>query len=478
MAVPVPGRSAMLELSPRVRAALAAALLPSLALSLCLTPLAAGLAAAAPAAAPPAACVGRAAVQIEPRSFRLANGMTFLIVERPDPARVAAGWVVGVGSADDPTGATGASHLLEHMMFKGTRTIGVRDANELDALYGRAGATSLNAFTRNDLTAYFVSLPANEIELWFWLESDRLLAPVFRDLEGERKVIEQERQRDESTPRGRFQSQFNALFWRAQPYRAPILGWPSDLAAVAVAGAEHHFQAGYTPGNLTAVLVGHLDRQRIEDLAQRYFGRLPAAPAPHRTPTAEPEQLAETRMNAAVDGPAEIEIRYHSVPFRHPDSYALEVLAGLLNGPGGRLAAALLAAESADEAAAEQVSLRRAGFFAVTARARGDHGPEPLEQAWYEVLRRLQEEAVSPAELERVRDRIAADTFRRLREPLFLLVQLLTAAGLGDWHDLDEHACRVAAVSAEDVRRVARAYFQPRNRTVGLYRSARETGKP
>jgi predicted Zn-dependent peptidase len=467
----------MIKLSRRVRAALAPTWLAALALPLCVAPLAAAPAAEA-VAGRPAACAGSSALHLGMQSFQLANGMTFLIVERPDPARVAAGWVARVGSADDPTGATGASHLLEHMMFKGTQTIGVQDPNELDVLYGRAGATSLNALTRNDLTAYFVSLPANEIELWFWLESDRLLAPVFRDLEGERKVIEQERQRDESAPRGRLQSQFNALFWRAQPYHAPILGWPSDLAATSVADAERHFHASYTAGNLTAVLVGHLDRALIEDLAHRYFARLPAAPAPPRTLTAEPEQLAETRMNAAVDGPAEVEIRYHSVPFQHPDSYALEMLAGLLNGPNGRLAGALLAAESADQAMAEQVSLRRAGFFSVTARARGDHGPEGLEQAWYDVLRRLQEEIVSPAELERVRNRLAADTFRRLEEPLFLLVQLLTAAGLGDWHDLNEHTCRITAVSAEDVRRVARAYFEPRNRTVGLYRTAGEPGKP
>jgi predicted Zn-dependent peptidase len=467
----------MVKLPLRFSAVLAPTLLSALALPSGPAPLAAAPAAEVPAGRP-AACAGSSALHLGTQSFRLANGMTFLIVERPDPARVAAGWVAGVGSADDPTGATGASHLLEHMMFKGTRTIGVEDPNELDVLYGRAGATDLNAFTRNDLTAYFVSLPANEIELWFWLESDRLLAPVFRDLENERKAIEQERQGDASTPRGRLQSQFNALFWRAQPYHAPIFGWPSDLAATSVADAERHFHASYTAGNLTAVLVGHLDRAQIEALAHRYFDRLPAAPAPPRTPAAEPEQLAETRMNAATDGPAELEIRYHSVPFEHPDSYALEVLAGLLNGPNGRLAAALLAAEKADQATAEQVSLRRAGYFSVTARARGDQAPEALEQAWYGALHRVQEEAVAPAELERVRDRLAADTFRHLREPLFLLVQQLVAAGLGDWHDLDEHTCRLAAVTAEDVRRVARTYFEPRNRTVGLYRPAPPAGEP
>ena len=201
-----------------------------------------------------------------------------------------------------------------------------------------------------------MSVPANRIELWFWLESDRLLAPVFRDLEGERKVIEQERQRGESTPRGRLESSFNALFWQAHPYRWPGLGWPSDAAAITVQDAERHFHAHYGPANLTAVLVGDLDRPRIAALARRYFGRLPAAPEPRRTPTTEPEQQAEKRMYATVEGPPQLLVRYHTVPFLHPDSYALEVLAGLLNGATGRLSALVAGDGVAAEASAGQSS--------------------------------------------------------------------------------------------------------------------------
>jgi zinc protease len=414
------------------------------------------------------------AMRLDVETVRLDNGMTFLLVEHPDPARVAAGWTAHVGSADDPAGLSGVSHVLEHMMFKGSRTIGVSDPNELDALYARAGATNLNAFTRTDLTSYFVSVPANELELWFWLESDRLLSPVFRGLEGELKVIEPERQREEAQPRDKLGTQLNALFWQALPYRWPPIGWPSDAAAISAEAAERHFHTYYGPGNLTAVLVGHFDHARVAELARRYFGRLPAAPAPPRTLTAEPEQQAETRMLGSVDGAAELQVRYHTVPFRHSDSYALEVLAGLLDGGSGRLEAALVNGGEgvADQAEAAQISYKRAGFFSLTARARGDHGPEQLEQAWSEVLRRLQEEPVPAAELGRVKNRMAVDAFRQLREPFYLMVQLLVAAGEGDPGYLEEHARRIAEVSAEDVRRVARTYFQPRNRTVGLYRPA------
>jgi predicted Zn-dependent peptidase len=448
---------------------------PATAAALLLLSMAAG--AQEPAPPVPVACSSGTHFGLQ--SFRLANGMTFLLVEHPDPARVAAGWIAHVGGADDPAGLTGISHVTEHMMFKGTHTIGVQDANELDAIYNRAGATLLNAFTRNDFTAFVVSLPANELELWFWMESDRLLAPVFRGLDSERMVIEQERQRAESTPWSRQQAQFNALFWKTHPYRWPLFGWPAHVAAISVADIERHFQTYYSPSNLTAVLVGHLDRARIEELARRYFGRIAARPEPPRIPVKETGPLTETRLNAVIEGQAQLQIRYHTVPFRHPDSYPLEVLAGLLNGPRGRLQIALVqTAALAQQATAEQTSEQRGGFFSLIARASGDHEPEELERAWAEVIDGLAAQPVPQDEVERVKNRLIANYFSNLGSPPFLMVEMLTEAGMGDWKELDDHACRLAAVSAEDVRRVVRTYFAPPNRTVGLYRAARRERRP
>jgi len=322
-----------------------------------------------------------------------------------------------------------------------------------------------------------VSLPANELELWFWMESDRLLAPVFRGLDSERMVIEQERQRAESTPWSRQQAQFNALFWKTHPYRWPLFGWPAHVAAISVADIERHFQTYYSPSNLTAVLVGHLDRARIEELARRYFGRISARPEPPRIPVKETGPLTETRLNAVIEGLAQLQIRYHTVPFRHPDSYPLEVLAGLLNGARGRLQIALVQTSAlAEQATAEQTSEQRGGFFSLIARASGDHEPEQLERAWAEVIDRLATQPVPQDEIERVKNRLIANYFRNLGSPPFLMVEMLTEAGLGEWKELDDHACRLAAVSAEDVRRVVRTYFAAPNRTVGLYRRPAGSG--
>jgi predicted Zn-dependent peptidase len=405
-------------------------------------------------------------VSLDSQVLRLDNGMTFLLVDRPAAGVVAAGWVVRVGSADDPAGQSGISHLLEHMMFKGTRTLAGPD--DYDRIYGRAGATSINAFTTPDLTAYFVSVPANRLELWFWMESNRLLEPVFGGLQAEHQVIAEEKRRREATPTGPFGDQLDALFWQEHPYRRPRLGLPSDVGALTEPNALHHFQTWYRPANLTAVLVGRFDRGRAAELARRYFGRLPAAPAPERAPVPESAQRAERRMLAECDCPSQVELRYHTVPFLHADADALDVLAALLDS---RLRQALIISGLASAASVEQSSFARAGYFAVRAQvAKPDVSPEQLEQAWYDVLRRLQQEPVPAGELERVEDGLVADGLRRLEDPFALMVQLLTFAGRGDWRYLQEQPRRIRAVTAADVQRVAQTWFRPENRTVALFR--------
>jgi len=470
----------------------------------------------------------QAAVQtgLDVEVLRLDNGMTFLLVDRPAGASVAAGWVARVGSADDPAGQTGLAHFLEHVMFKGTRTIGTTDGrreaelerqeeetaeslrrlrgeaagggadgarqsqelqdrllqiagqrrllqvpDEYDRIYSRAGATGINAFTTADLTAYFLSLPANRLELWFWMESDRLLDPVFRDFATERQVIAEERRQGESTPTGPFADQLEALFWQAHPYRWPRLGWPADVETLTPQDAVRHFRAWYGPGNLTAVLVGRFDRARVRELAKRYFGRLPPVAEPRRVSAREPEQRAETRLLADCNCAPQLEMRYHAVPFLHADAAALEVLAGLLDGRAGRLYQGLVLGPRLASAGSAALSpLARAGWFAVRLQAAEAVPLERLEQCWAEVLRPLQQEPVADRELARVKSSLMAEGFRQLEDPFALMVRLLTDAGQGDWHALEEQPQRLAAVTAEDVLRVARTYFRPENRTVALFR--------
>jgi predicted Zn-dependent peptidase len=495
-----------------------------------------------PAAGRTASAVGAAHVPV--RTFQLPNGMRFLLVPRPEMSTVVAGWVAHVGSSNEHPGITGLAHLFEHMLFKGTRTIGTKDIqkdlaiiaeqeqlqeqirqqyrlqrarwrqgeiadpfgtegrtpelvelekkfqqlveeqrqvmvkNEYDSIYQGAGASGKNAATTQDLTLFFVTVPANKVELWFWMESDRLYQPVFREFYSERDVVHEERRlRIESTPTGRFDEEFDALFWEAHPYHWPVVGWPSDLRVISKDEADRFFKLYYAPNNVTGVLVGNFDPVQVEALARRYFGRLEASPPPPDVATLEPEQLAEKRMLAECDCPPQVTVRYHTVPFEHRDGYALDVLAGVLNGNTGRLYKSMvLARPIASAVAASQDSRKWAGAFEVTLQAKGEHTPEELEAAWYEQLARLQNEPVSAEELQKVKNQIAADAFRRLQNPFFLMLQLAWYDGLGDWQYLNEWAPRTLAVNAADVQRVARQYFAPANRAVALYR--RKPGAP
>src|SRR5437867_1346884 len=262
----------------------------------------------------------------------LDNGMRLLMVPRKGDPNVSAGWIAKVGSVNERPGITGMSHLFEHMMFKGTHTIGtsnikeelkfidemdavknelrkeqwvltekqrlgdIEDINdpknrssrhrelltelgtlqkrekdlivrdEFDRIYTSAGASGMNAGTDQDWTLYFINVPANKLELWFWMESDRLSNPVFREFYSERDVVREERRlRTESTPTGKFQEQFESMFWQSSPYSWPVVGWPSDLDGITREEAKAYFDTNYAPNNISACLVVDFEVPRSEE---------------------------------------------------------------------------------------------------------------------------------------------------------------------------------------------------------------------
>jgi len=476
--------------------------------------------------------------QVPVMEFELDNGLKMLLVPRPEMTTVSAGWVAHVGSANERPGITGLSHLFEHMMFKGTPTIGTtnikrdleiiaeqediqeqirqiyreqrrqyrlglnedpfdpegrtpeqieleqqfdvlveeqRDLmikDEFDKIYTTAGGSGMNAGTTEDLTLYFITVPANKLELWFWMESDRLMDPVFREFYSERDVVHEERRmRTESTPTGKFGEQFEAMFWESHPYSWPVVGWPSDLKVISKQQADDYYATYYAPNNLTVAMVGNFDPEEVKQLANQYFGRIPRGKiAPPDVVTLEMEQLAEKRMKAECDCQPQVEVRYHTVPFMHVDSYALDVLAALMNGRTGRLYKSMvLGSEIASSANAGQDSKKYAGAFSFGAETKGDATPEQLEAAWYGELQRLLEEPISVDELQKVKNNAAADSYRRLESPFFLALQLMFYDGLGDWRFLNEGTDRMLAVTADDVKRVGRKYFTTENRSVATY---------
>ncbi len=455
----------------------------------------------------------------------LDNGMRFLLVERPQASTVAAGWVARVGSADEPRGGTGVSHLLEHLLFKGTRTVSARQLElelgllgdldrtaaeiarlearpkssarserkleeqrarfaqlqklarkaaflgEFSLFYSQAGATGLNANTLEDLTMFYVTLPAEKLELWFWLESDRLRHPVFREFYKEKQVIAEERRlRVGSTPTGELDETYRKLFWGALPYAWLPLGEPEDLAGASRAAVRDFFDRHFAASNLTAVLVGNFDRERVERLARRYFGRLAAGQASNRRPTLEAPAPRPEPLIAECDCPPQVQIRYPTVPFRHPDSYRLQVLAGVLNGRTGRLYRSLvLDRQLAYSASVLQHPLRRAGSFLFVAESRGDTDPRALEAAWSDVVDRLGRESFSDDELHKVKNQITADAYRRLQDSSSLMRQLLIYDGLGEWRHINDWPDRILRVGKTEVVDVARRYLQQGRPARALY---------
>src|SRR5262245_15798971 len=309
------------------------------------------------------------AQQIPVIEKHLPNGFKLLMVERHEEPRIAGGWVVKVGSANERLGITGIAHLFEHMMFKGTPTLGTKDAkrdleliaeqervhdllrqeeaamrlafrrgelgdvtkqenftpryreleaefkkliaeqrqllvkNEFDRVYTIAGASGMNAFTSEDMTGYFITVPANKLELWCWMESERLLRPVFREFYAERDVVyEERRMRVESTPIGKFTEQFTAMFWDSHPYSWPVLGWPSAIPAISKAQADEFYALYYQPQNITLILVGDFKSAEAEEQVTKYFGRISKGTRPPPdVVTLEVPQPAEKRMNAEAE---------------------------------------------------------------------------------------------------------------------------------------------------------------------------------
>ena len=343
---------------------------------------------------------------------------------------------------------------------------------DFSRIYSGQGASGMNAGTSYDFTLYFVNVPANKLELWFWMESDRLLNPVFREFYAERDVVHEERRlRTDSTPTGKFEEQFNSLFWQSSPYSWPVVGWPSDLEGITRAEALEFFDLYYAPNNLTAALVGDFDPDEAKALAERYFGRLSRGDRPPPQPrTREMPQMSEKRMHAYAETNPQVVVRYHSVPDGHVDEPALVVLGQLLNDRTGRLYRALVEDQGvATRASGGQSGFKFEGMFELRGVAAEGHTPEEVEQALYAEMERLKTEPVDERELQKVKNQNAASDFRQLQGNFFLMYSMLMREAYRGWETLNTDPPLYDAVTADDIMRVAGTYFEPENRTVAIY---------
>jgi predicted Zn-dependent peptidase len=456
--------------------------------------------------------------------FTLANGLHFIVAERHEAPVVSFHTWVNAGSVNDPAGETGLAHMFEHMAFKGTETIGTRDWPEekaaldsIEEVYDRLeaernrgpkadqgsigalelrlkmaidraqsfvepneytrvieenGGVELNAGTARDSTQYYYSLPSNRIELWFLLESQRFLHPVFREFYKERDVVmEERRMRVESSPQGKLQEAFLAAAFEAHPYHNPPGGWPTDIANLRRSEAKAFFDKYYVPSNVTIAIVGDVNPTEAKRMAERYFGPWQARPLPPLLHTEEPPQPGpKTAIVDSISQPFEL------VGYKRPDHYdkddaVFDVIQLILSGGRtGLLYKDLIQnkkiALSATGVANYPSSRYPHLFMFVLAPSLG-HTLEENQKALDDLLLQFESQPVDATALARAKMQARAGVIRRLANNSGLASLLTTyAVAYGDWRKLFTVIDDLNKVTAVDVQRVALRYFVPARRTV------------
>jgi predicted Zn-dependent peptidase len=468
---------------------------------------------------------------------KLANGLTVIIMERPEAPVFAYATIVNAGSANEVPGITGLAHMFEHMAFKGTPTIGTKDyaaerialdkveatyaeydrlrrsdtakddakiaaaekawkdaiaeadkfvvANEFSKIVDRAGAVGMNASTASDVTTYFYSMPSNRFELWAYLESERYLNPVFgREFYKERDVVYEERRfRVESSPIGRLVEQFLAAAFIAHPYGAWGIGWPSDLRSFSATDAGEFYRKYYVPGNIVVAVVGDVKASEALPVLEKYFGRLPAAPVPPPLRTIEPEQKSE-RIVILRESSQPIYLEgYHRPSSTHPDDAVYSVMQMLLSsGRTSRLYKSLVR----DKKIAAQASgfngfpgEKYPNLFTFLGVTTPGHTPAEITAAIGSELDKLKNEDVPAEELQSVKTRVKAGLLRQLDSNEGLALQLASYQTVqGDWRELFREIQRIEKVTPADIRRVANATFVSTNRTIAQIESAAKPAAP
>jgi predicted Zn-dependent peptidase len=463
---------------------------------------------------------------------KLDNGLTVIVMERPEAPVFSFATIVNVGSAQEVPGITGLAHMFEHMAFKGTTKVGTsnytaesaalakveetyaaydrarrdpvnHDAakiaaldkdwkaaideaqkfvvpNEFSKIVDRAGAVGVNAFTNDDETAYFYSLPSNRVELWAYLDSERFLHPVFREFYKEREVVHEERRmRTESSPFGRLFEQALATAFTAHPYGQPVVGWPSDLESFSATDAAAFYKKNYVPANMVIVLVGDLKAAEVMPVIEKYFGRLPKAPAPDPLRTIEPKQTAERSVVLREQSQPVYFEAYHRPSATDPDAQAFDAIEMLLSeGRTSRLYRSLVRDK--------KLAIQAAGFsgfpgnkypnlFAFIGIPTAGHTAGEMAEPIHAEIDRLKSEDVPADELQSIKTRAKAQLLRQMDNNSGLALQLATYQTIfGDWRELFHDVEKIDKVTPADIKRVANATFVPANRTTAMIESAKK----
>ena len=467
----------------------------------------------------------RAGLEEKVIEHTLKNGMKLLMVERHTSPTVSAWIRFRVGSVDERSDERGLAHMLEHMLFKGTTTLGTTDyaaekpildrieqtaqlliaekakrdkadkariaelekqlaALEADAskyvikdeffeLYSKNGGVGYNAFTSRDGTTYLISLPSNKLELWAAIESDRMQNPVLREFYSERAVVMEERRRStDADPESKLWETFVASSFLAHPYGQPTIGWMPDIENLTRTKAERFFHAYYGPHSAIVAIVGDINPKATITLVERYFGSIPAGGKPAPVTAEEPQQSGERRIEMIAESEPTLIIGFHKPAINAPDDYVLDVISMILgNGRTSRFHKGLVIEKqlATDVGVFDAPGSRYPGLFVINANPRAPHAVKEVEEAILAELERMKNEPVAERDLQRVLNKIEYEESRRMGTNGGLARNLTEyEATAGNWRYMIEYRHKVASITPADIQRVARQYFTRENRLVGF----------
>lgn len=363
--------------------------------------------------------------------------------------------------------------MLEHLMFKGTERFHKRKGTSIFNTLQRVGA-KVNASTWLDRTNYYEMLPTEYLPLALDIEADRMRNALIdpEDVEDERTVILNERDRNQNDPVSRLFDEVWGAAFVAHPYHHPTIGWKSDIESLSPEGLREYYDTFYWPNNATLSIVGHFNRAEVLEEAAEHFGSIEAAPheIPHLT-TEEPEQTGQRRVRVRQEGQlGAVLMSYKSPPALDEDSDALDVLARILaSGKGSRLYRRCTDRGLTSDVFGMNFRLRDPGLFSIFGFLAPDRDHETVEAAIQETITELQDEGVTQEELDRARNQLRAQIAFDRDGPMRVASQLNEALAAGDWRLYTQYLDRLAQITVEDVQRVARAYLTDDTSTIGWY---------
>jgi len=427
------------------------------------------------------------------REYRLTNGMKLLLVENRVAPVATACVLYRVGSRNEAVGHTGATHLLEHMLFKGTPTFNKERNTQIAATLQKIGA-DFNATTWYDRTNYYETVPSDQLELAIKLEADRMRNSFIADADrqSEMTVVRNELERGQNEPSMVLDEAVYATAFREHPYHHPTIGWRADVENVPTGRLKIFYDTFYHPGNATVILVGDFERAEAIELVRKYFGAHPAPSAPiPEVYTDEPQQQGERRLVVRRAGElALIQIAFHAPaalgqmnvlpnaelakraqnPPVENDIFPLVVLsAALSSGVTCRLYQALVETELAVDVHTNVDQFRDPGLFNVYATVSPGVEPREVEEVIFDEFNKIAREGLSDAEVERAKQQIIAQVAYNRDGTFNVAAQMSEAEAVADWRFYKDYARNVGRVTRDEVRCVAQTYLTEDNRTVGHF---------